>query len=275
MSRVLITGSADGLGLLVAQRLIAEGHHVVLHARSNTRSHDALHAASEASAVLIADLSHLSELHRLAAQANRLGRFDAVIHNAAVGAREPRRMLTRDGLCEVFAVNVIAPYVLTALIEPPSRLIYLSSAMHRGGDPDLSDVNWLARAWDPRQAYADSKLFCAMLGFALARIWPATICNVVEPGWVPTRMGGPAAPEDLRLGADTQAWLAVSDEKAARVTGRYLYHRAQRTTHPAVSQVARQNALLELCAELSGVALAGTAALGTSPPRAVPVGAGA
>jgi len=255
VSRVLITGSADGLGLLAAQRLIAEGHHVVLHARSNTRSHDALHAASEASAVLIADLSHLSELERLATQANRLGRFDAVIHNAAIGARQPRRTLTRDGLCEVFTVNVIAPYVLTALIEAPCRLVYLSSAMHRSGDPDLSDINWLARAWDPRQAYADSKLFCAMLGFAAARLVPGTICNVVEPGWVPTRMGGPAAPEDLRLGADTQAWLAVSNEKGARRTGRYLYHRAERATHPAVRDVALQDALVELCAELTGVRL--------------------
>ncbi len=252
---MLITGSADGLGLLIARRLIAEGHHVVLHARSNARSHDALQAAPEAVAALIGDLSRLSELHRLAAQVDRLGPFDAVVHNAAVGAREPRRALTEDGLCEVFAVNVLAPYLLTALTQRPRRLIYISSAMHRAGEPDLSDVNWLRRAWDPRQAYSDSKLFCAMLGFAVARLWPRTVCNVVEPGWVPTRMGGPDAPEDLNLGADTQAWLAVSDERAAKLTGRYLYHRAERATHPAAARVDLQESLLAVCAGLSGYSL--------------------
>lgn len=255
MCRVLITGSAQGLGRLAARRLTAEGHHVVLHARSNVRGHDALHGAPEATAVLVADLSSLAQVRRLAEQANAFGRFDAVIHNAAIGAREPRRVLTEDGLCEVFAVNVLAPYLLTALMARPRRLIYLSSAMHRSGDPELHDLNWCERAWDGRQAYCDSKLWDAMLAFAVARRYPDVVCNATEPGWVATRMGGPDAPEDLHLGADTQSWLAVSDEPAAATSGRYLYHRVERGTHPAVARHEHQNHLLDLCQELTGVAL--------------------
>jgi len=257
VSRVLITGSADGLGLLAARRLIAEGHHVVLHARSNARAHDALHRAPEAVAALIADLSLRSEVVRLANQAQRFGPFDAVIHNAAVGPGQVRRVLTEDGVSEMLAVNVLAPYLLTALMEPPSRAIYISSALHRRGELDLSDLSWRDRAWDGRQAYADSKLLVSVLAMAVARRRPRTVVNVVEPGWVPTRMGGPAAPEDLHLGADTQAWLAVSEDRAARISGRYLYHRAERAAHPAVGRADAQEALLQACARLTGVSLEG------------------
>ncbi|HEX4354741.1 MAG TPA: SDR family NAD(P)-dependent oxidoreductase, partial [Polyangiales bacterium] len=156
--RVLITGSADGLGRMAAQRLSGQGHEVVLHARNRLRARDAKESVAGARDVVIGDLSNVSEMRDVAEQVNALGKFDAVIHNAAVGYREPR-IETIDGLEHVFAINVLAPYVLTALIARPKRLVYLSSGMHRGGSADLSDLQWHKRPWDGSQAYSDSKLY--------------------------------------------------------------------------------------------------------------------
>lgn len=253
MSRVLVTGSADGLGQMAAQRLVALGHEVVLHARSARRAREAIDAVPGASGVLVGDLSSVAETRSVAEQANATGRFDAVIHNAGVGYREPRRD-TADGVEHVFAINVLAPYVLTALMERPRRLVYLSSGMHRGGDVALDDLTWSRRAWNGAQAYADSKLYDVVLAFAVARRWPDVLSNAVEPGWVATRMGGPGAPDDLALGPETQVWLAVSDDPEARVTGRIFYHRRERDSHPAASDPAVQDALLRACEALTGVA---------------------
>jgi NAD(P)-dependent dehydrogenase (short-subunit alcohol dehydrogenase family) len=247
VSSILITGSSDGLGRLAARRLVAEGHDVVLHARSNIRGHNAVDAVEGAAEVLVADLGSIEEVWRMADQANEIGRFDVVIHNAGIGYEEPRRMETADGFCHVFAINVLAPYLLTALMTPPRRLIYVSSGMHRRGNADLGDLQWRQRAWDGEQAYADSKLFDVILAFAVARRWPDVLCNTVEPGWVPTKIGGPAAPDDLWLGADTQCWLADIDDSATEFSGRYLYHRRERGTHPAASRVQMQEELLEAC----------------------------
>ena len=254
MARVLITGSADGLGLMAAQLLIADGHAVTLHARSEMRAESALASAPGAQSALAGDLASMAEVRALAAAANRLGRFDAVIHNAAVGFRE-RRTETADSLEHVFAINVLAPYLLSALLERPRRLVYLSSGMHRGGDPDTGDLQWRRRPWNGSQAYADSKMWDAVLAFALARRWPEVVSNAVEPGWVATKMGGPGAPDDLTLGAVTQAWLAASDDPAALASGRYLYHQRPREPNPAVADEAVQERLLEACAQLTGTPL--------------------
>ena len=255
MSRVLVTGSADGLGKLSAAQLVGEGHEVVLHARSEARGREALTAVPGAAGVLTADLASIAQTRALAERANEIGRFDAVIHNAALGYQVSGRSETEDGLAALFAVNVLAPYLLTALMTRPDRLIYLSSGMHTGGDPSLDDLQWRDRRWSGTQAYSDSKLFDLVLAFAVARLWPDVYSNAVTPGWVATRMGGPGAPDDLALGADTQAWLAVSDDPAARVTGRYLYHRTERPADPAASDPALQDGLLAVCAQLSGVEL--------------------
>jgi NAD(P)-dependent dehydrogenase (short-subunit alcohol dehydrogenase family) len=254
MARVLVTGSADGLGLMAAQLLIADGHEVTLHARSEQRAAAALASAPGAQAALAGDLASIAEVRALAASANRSGRFDAVIHNAAVGYREPR-LETVDGLEHTFAINVLAPYLLTALLERPRRVVYLSSGMHRGADGDTGDLQWRRRSWNGSQAYADSKLWDAVLAFAVARLWPDVASNAVEPGWVATKMGGPGAPDDLTLGAVTQAWLAVSEEPAALESGRYLYHQRPRETNPAVVDEQVQERLLEACAALTATAL--------------------
>ncbi len=253
MSKVLITGSADGLGRMAAQRLVDGGHDVVLHARSRERANDATAAVPGATGALVGDLSSIAQTRAVAGEANATGPFDAIIHNAAVGFREPR-IETVDGLAHVFAINVLAPYLLTALIEPPARLVYLSSGMHQGGDADLDDLQWTRRRWSGAQAYSDSKLFDLMLALAAARRWPDVLSNAVEPGWVATKMGGPGAPDNLALGSDTQAWLATSEDPDATVTGRYFYHRRERVFAPAAARVDLQDGLLKACEELTGVA---------------------
>ena len=255
MASVFITGSADGLGALAARQLTAAGHEVVLHARNPERAQEAMEAVPDAAAALYGDLSSISELGALAEQANARERFDAVIHNAGVGYREARRIETVDGLSRLFAVNVLAPYLLTALMARPARLVYLSSGMHRGGDPSLADLQWRERRWQGAQAYSDSKLLDLVLALAVARHWPDVYSNAVDPGWVPTKMGGAGAPDDLEAGGQTQAWLATSSDPAALVSGRLFYHRAPRDHHPAADDPAVQDALLDACAELTGVSL--------------------
>ena len=255
MYHVLITGSTDGLGLMAARLLAADGHSVTMHARSDARADDARAALPEADAVVVGDLSSIAGMRQVAGQANAAGRYDAVIHNAGVGYRAPRRIGTEDGLAQVFAVNVLAPYVLTGLIGRPNRLVYLSSGMHRGGDADLADPQWTRRRWDGSQAYSDSKLFDVVLAFAVARLWTDVASNALEPGWVPTKMGGPGAPDDMSLAPVTQAWLAVSPDPAATVTGGYFYHQKPRAVNPATGDIKVQDRLLSYCAGLTGVTL--------------------
>ena len=255
MARVLITGSSDGLGLMAARLLVDDGHAVVLHARNEERGDRARQALPGAEQVVTGDVESIAGMRQVAEQANAFGRYDAVIHNAGIGYREPRRIRTVDGLCHVFAVNVLAPYLLTALVTPPDRLVYLSSGMHRGGQPDLDDLQWPRRGWDGAQAYSDSKLFDVVLAFAVARRWPGALSNALEPGWVPTKMGGPGAPDDLSLAPVTQAWLAVSDDPAATVTGGYFFHQRPREVHPAARSVDIQEGLLQRCLQLTGTPL--------------------
>lgn len=255
MARVFITGSTDGLGKMVAERLIEEGHQVVLHARNQKRAHDVAAAVPSAEGVVIGDLTSLTQTKHVADQVNRLGRFDAVIHNAGIGYREPRRIQTEDGLPHLFATNTLAPYVLTALIERPERLIFMGSDSHYGGDPSLKDLTWSERPWQAMQAYADTKLQDIMLAFWIARRWKNVYSNAVDPGWVPTKMGGRGAPDDLSEGPITQAWLAVSDDPRAKVSGQYWYHLAYMRLKPAAHRTELQERLVEACEELSGVKL--------------------
>ena len=255
MAKILITGSSDGLGLMVGRLLAKQGHAVVLHARNEARAEDTRAALPQAEAVLIGDVSTLAAMRGVADQANALGRFDAVVHNVGLGYREPRRVETDDGLSQLWAVNVLTPYVLAALMRKPNRLIYLSSGMHLGGDSSLDDLQYANRRWNGAQAYSDTKLQGVLLAFGVARRWPNVASNVVSPGWVATRMGGAGAPDDLDQAHRTQAWLAVGDDLEARQSGGFFYHQRPGEVHPAACDPDLQDRLLEYWRQVSGVAL--------------------
>ena len=256
MARVFITGSSDGLGLLAAQLLVQQGHSVVLHARNEQRAREAMAAVPGAQKAVIGDLSSIAQTRSVADQVNGLGSFDAVIHNAGVGYRESRRIETDDGLPHVFAVNTLAPYILTALIHKPKRLMYLSSGLHQSGDASLKDLAWRERPWRGQQAYSDTKLHDVLLAFAIARLWPDVFSNALEPGWVPTKMGGAGATDDLQQGYETQAWLAVSEDAGAKVTSEYFYHMRPCKPNSEARDQRKQDFLLEACKGFSGVKLA-------------------
>jgi NAD(P)-dependent dehydrogenase (short-subunit alcohol dehydrogenase family) len=252
MARVFITGSSDGLGLMVGQVLVDQGHQVALHARNDTRANDAKKALPKAEAVVVGDLASIAATKDLAAQVNAHGPFDAVIHNAAVGYREEQRA-TSDGVPHVFAINTLAPYILTMLINRPKRLIYLSSGMHERANANLDDIFWRKRRWDGSSAYAESKLHDVMLAFTVARLWPNVLSNAVTPGWVPTKMGGAGAPDDISQAHLTQAWLATSDDAEAKTTGGYFYHLKRREPNREAREISVQDRLIDICQEISGI----------------------
>jgi NAD(P)-dependent dehydrogenase (short-subunit alcohol dehydrogenase family) len=250
---VLITGSADGLGLELGRELAEDGHEVVLHGRSEQRASEAAAAIPGAMAAVAGDLSSVADTCRLAERAEDHGPFDAVVHNAGLGYRESRRV-TDDGVEHVFAVNVLAPYVLTALVPAP-RLVYLSSGLHQRGEPRLDDLAWATRPWDPMQAYSDSKLLDVVLAFAVARRWPEAFAGAVDPGWIATKMGGAGAPGTLAEGVDTQRWLLTSDDPQASQSGRLFRGRREQRPHRDAESHALQDELVEVCAQASGVSL--------------------
>lgn len=253
MARVFVTGSTDGLGRAAAHALLAEGHDLIVHARNAARAAAVEELADEGAQVVIGDLASREQTRDLAEQVNTIGHVDAVIHNAAVYV-DDSRIATPEGHARTLAVNVLAPYLLTAWIHGPSRLVYLSSDMHRSGDRSLRDIDWTTRHWNGVQAYCDSKLYIATLAFALARRWPSQRAHAVDPGWVPTRMGGSGAPDDLELGHRTQAWLAVTAHPDANTAGYWYHQRRQRPAAAALDETF-QGALLEELARLTDVQL--------------------
>lgn len=254
MSRIFITGSTDGLGLAAARTLMSEGHQVVLHARSSARADAIADLVPRSGGVVIGDLSSAVETRSIAEQVNKIGRMDTVIHNAGIYL-EPSRGATPEGHAKTLAVNSLAPYILTALIKRPDRLIYLSSGLHRGGSDTLRDMDWVERPWEPGAAYSESKLYLTTLAFAVARHWTGVLSNAVDPGWVPTKMGGPGATDDLTLGYLTQTWLAVSNDPAAKVSGGYWYHRQRQKPAVEVVDPNFQDRVMGKLAELTGVSL--------------------
>jgi NAD(P)-dependent dehydrogenase (short-subunit alcohol dehydrogenase family) len=238
---ILVTGASTGLGLATAATLAASGHDVVVHARNEQRLRD-IAGLDEMHGVIYGDLSRLHETQAVADRANAIGRFDAVIHNAGMfrGA-------------DVLAVNAVAPFVLTALMRRPARSIYLSSGMHMSGSARLAKGKLTSRSG---ATYSDSKLYVTALAMAVAARWPDVMAHAVDPGWVPTRMGGPSAPDSLEEGHRTQVWLATaeSDEISPR-SGGYWYHGRVHATHSAAIDPQFQRNLILALEEDTGIVL--------------------
>jgi len=251
MASIFVTGSSDGIGRQTARQLVEGGHRVVLHARDDSRAKEATRAVPGAAGVAVGDLSALAGIRQTAESASALGPYDAVIHNAGVGSA-PARRPTADGYEQIFAVNVLGPYLLTALMPLPPRLVYLTSGLESAGRVNLDDLQWERRPWNGMQAYSDSKLYDVLLAFAVARRYPQTRANAVDPGWIKTKLGGPGATDELPVGAATQVWLAASDEPGAQVTGRYFKWQQDLRANPEAYDAGLQEGLLAACAKLTG-----------------------
>ncbi|MFJ4950493.1 SDR family NAD(P)-dependent oxidoreductase [Streptomyces sp. NPDC088760] len=236
MALILVTGASGGLGRDTAHALADDGHDVVVHVRNPSRLTGAGDTARW-KGVVTGDLAEVDQIRDVARQAGGFGRFDAVIHNAGV-LHSP----------DVSTVNTVAPYLLTALMDKPARLVYLSSSMHRTGSTDLR------RLADGTASYDDSKLWVTALALACASRWEGTTSHAVDPGWVPTRMGGAGAPDDLAAGHQTQVWLATGHD-VTPATGGYWYHRQTQTPHPAAQDEAFQARLVQELERLTGVSL--------------------
>lgn len=250
VSTVWVTGSAGGIGRQIARDLVAGGHRVLLHARDESRAVVAADAVPGATGVVVGDLSSLESVRELARTAGRSGPFDAVVHNAGVlveGRRD--RPVTPDGLELTFAVNLAAPYLLTALMPWPVRLVYLSSQMHRSSRPDLGDLQWARRRYEGSAAYSDSKLMVTALALGIARLHPEVRSNAVDPGWVRTRMGGPGAPVSVAAGAATPVRLATGLDGA---TGGYFTGGRAQPPHRLAADPDFQRAVMAACAEITG-----------------------
>ncbi|BCR84022.1 uncharacterized protein ACHE_11424A [Aspergillus chevalieri] len=252
MARIFITGSSDGIGQAAARILADRGHSVVLHARNTDRAAATHRAVPKAEAVLVGDLRSIAETKKLAQEAK--GPFDAIIHNAGIGyGSTSSREITADRLSAVFSVNTLAPYILTCLMErPTSRLLFMSSDSHYGGDESLRNVT-------QSHSYSDSKLHDTMLANAFARRWGEEIQVVsMHPGWVRTKMGGSMAPGGMDKPARALADWAVGQGKLAGLrSGAFFTTSGEDSAHPGAGNVNKQEELLRICREVSGVGVPG------------------
>ncbi|PYH81910.1 short chain dehydrogenase [Aspergillus uvarum CBS 121591] len=247
MLRVFITGSSDGLGSLTAQRLVRHGHQVMLHARNSQRAQDALAACPGAAGCLVGDLSDRAQILKLVHEINQEGPFDVVVHNAGLYTGGYRR--TQEGWPSIFAVNTLAPYILSCLIEPrPLRHVFISTIFPNAADPSLYDLTWRARGeqdFPDIQAYCDTKLHVCLMAAALARRWPSVRANSLDPGWVATKLGGWNATGDLEAGIATYITLIEGKGDTNAVSGRYWRHsKVQPLPMAEVGDVAVQERLL-------------------------------
>jgi NAD(P)-dependent dehydrogenase (short-subunit alcohol dehydrogenase family) len=251
MSRFFVTGTGQGIGAETVMQLRKSGHEVVAHARTPERAEQvkAAHAVRPGhvglAGIVVGDLATMASVRKLAGQANALGPYDGIVHNAGLGGGSPKRQESADGLELIFHTNVVGPYMLTCLMPLAPRMVYLSSGLQSQGHLEVKDLRWKKRSWDGMQAYSDSKLFDLMLALEIAARHPTVITNAVDPGWIQTNMGGPDAPDPLDLGAETQVWLMTSDDPIATTSGQFLKRRAVQAPNPEALDPEMRAALVE------------------------------
>ena len=245
MARILITGSSDGLGLLAGQLLASQHHEVVAHARNESRAADTVRRLPEAPDVVVGDLSTLAGMRRGRGGGERDGPFRRRHPQRRRRFHRSAAIVTPDGLCHVFAINVLAPYLLTAACRDASKagLHELRHAPRRAR-ASLDDLQWEHRRWSGSQAYSDSKLFVAVLAAAVARHPPDVFSNAVDPGWVATKMGGPGAPDDLGMGLAPRLGWPLATTPRPCVSGAFFFHqrRGRSRIPPCTTSVPRRPA---------------------------------
>jgi short-subunit dehydrogenase len=239
VAKIFITGSSDGIGFEAARLLLEDGHEVVLHARNQKRAEELQTKLLNPCKVLIADLNNLDEVKSLAIDVNNIGKFDTIIHNAGVYQSSNQ---------EIFKVNVLAPYILTALIELPKRVIYIGSNMHPQGVIDIENLS-IENGVD----YSTSKLMILMFSLALARKYKDVLISTVDPGWVKTKMANYNAPDSLLDGSQTQVWLASTGD--VTYSGKYYYHLKESNYSLKADDIDMQEQLIKKYEQITDICL--------------------
>lgn len=273
----IITGATSGIGLAAARAIAAQGAHVVIHGRDARRCELAVRDIRERTGnhrveSLLADLSSMTEVRRLASDVlARYPRVDVLVNNA--GAYFARRGESTEGIERTFALNVLAPFLLTNLLldrligSAPARIVNTSSAAHRGAKLDLDDLQG-RRRYTGFRAYGRSKLELTLLTYEFARRLEGTgvTANCLHPGFVASRFGWNngrlyrgAFKVLTRLfgirseqGADTLVYLATAPEVAS-VSGRYYANRQEVRSSAASYDEELARKLWEACAATVGI----------------------
>ena len=253
MARIFVTGSSDGIGQAGAKLLSENGHKVFLHARNERRAKQAHEAVPKAEGVIIGDLSTIEGSKALAAEAEKSGPFDTIVHNAGLGPSNADNK-TKDGIQSTFAVNSLAPFILTSLMQKPKRLLYLSSSLHNGGSDNFDDITWSKRPFQSMQAYSDSKLHDTTLANAVARYWPDVQSCSMDPGWINTKIGGGGAPGRVNTPGKALAdYAAGKSDIVGDKSGAYFNPSGVKSPHKGATSTAKQDEFLSMCEQLSGV----------------------
>jgi NAD(P)-dependent dehydrogenase (short-subunit alcohol dehydrogenase family) len=271
----VVTGATSGIGKAAAAALAGLGATVVLVGRDRGRTEAAAADIGPASAspprAEVADLASLEQVRGLAGRLAGLERIDVLINNAGLVLGE--RRITPDGFEHVFALNHLAPFLLTNLLLPeltasaPARVVTVTSDAHSAARLDLSDPN-LERGWDSWRSYANSKLANILFTRELARRLDGTgvTASCAHPGVVRTGFGRESRPL-LKLGitiarpfmaspdrgADTIVYLASSPDVAGQ-TGGYYVKRQRREPSAAARDDAAAGKLWEISEKLTGLA---------------------
>jgi len=260
--RILVTGATDGIGRQTALELGRLGHSVVVHGRSAQKAEAAAAALSQLAPTATftsvhADLAQLAEVRRLAAELADV-QLDVLLHNAGVFLK--KRELTVDGFETTFAVNHLAPFLLTQLLLPSlpksGRIVLVSSVAHQRGKIDFDDLQ--STHYDGYAAYAASKLanilFCGELS---RRLGPAPSVFALHPGVISTKLlttGFGVGGASLEEGARTSVY-AATDPSLDGTTDRYFSDGKPAKPSAASQDQAAQRRLYEISAQLTGISI--------------------
>jgi len=265
---ILVTGSTDGIGKATARELVRQGARVIIHGRSRAKAREVQRELQELSDgekpdILVADFSNPDEVRGMAEEVvSTFPRLDVLINNA--GTYQETRVLTDNGVEMTFAVNYLAPFLLSNLLLPllnesaPSRIVTVASSAHE----DVTAIDWenlpgMPR-YDPWEAYSLSKFADIVFTYQLADTLERSgvTANCLHPGVVDTRILHTAFPGMAGItpeeGARTSVYLALSPE-AAGVSGKYFENMRLAESTPLTHDKAVQERFWKIAEDLTGL----------------------